>query len=92
MSKRIADETIMRALKEEEQKVRDKRMAMAVKEGSVKVEPIDFDVWFSQVADKLHSMHKKEVIKSDFKARGLSTLELPETYVQALAKYGVKLG
>lgn len=54
-------------------------------------ETIDFDGWWAMRATRIPSQHHKEVVKADFRGRGLSTKETMEDYDIALSKYGVKL-
>jgi hypothetical protein len=52
---------------------------------------LDFDTWHAIRQGAIPSQHKKEILKADFKARGLLSLATMEQFDQALEKYGVKL-
>jgi len=52
---------------------------------------LDFDAWYAMRAGQISKQHHKEIIKADFKARGLGQCESLEDFDSALAKYGVKL-
>jgi len=68
------------------------QVTMAPKE-PVKAEApkIDFDAWFIMRKSKIPSHHHKEIMKADFKGRGLGQCESIEDFDAALRKYGVKL-
>ena len=59
--------------------------------GTKAVQKVDFDVWYSRRVSIIPPVHYKEIIQTDFKARGLSTKETMESYDAALAKYGIKI-
>ena len=52
---------------------------------------VDFDAWFAMRGPKIPPQHHKEVVKADFKGRGLGQHESLEDFDAALRKYGVKL-
>jgi len=52
---------------------------------------LDFDAWWAMNEKKIPSQHHKEIIKAEFRARGLSLKEPAQSYNEALKKYGVKL-
>ena len=52
---------------------------------------VDFDAWFSMRGPKIPPQHHKEILKADFKGRGLGQCESLEDFDTALKKYGVKL-
>lgn len=52
---------------------------------------IDFDGWWASRAKLIAPQHHKEIVKADFRGRGLSTLETMEDYDDALREYGIKL-
>lgn len=52
---------------------------------------IDFDGWWALRSTKIPSQHHKEVIKADFRGRGLTTMETMEDFDEALKEYGIKL-
>ena len=53
---------------------------------------VDFDVWYAMRGSKIPPQHHKEIIKADFKGRGLSQYENLQDFDAALGKYGVNLG
>ena len=54
-------------------------------------EKVDFDEWFAVRELQIPKHHRKEIIKADFKGRGLSGYETMEAFDKALGKYGIKL-
>lgn len=54
-------------------------------------ELIEFDVWHVMRNKMIPGHHMKEIIKADFKGRGLGDKETLATFDKALANYGVKL-
>lgn len=52
---------------------------------------LDFNVWFAMREKKIPGQHLREIIRADFKGRGLATKETLATFDEALRKYGVKL-
>jgi hypothetical protein len=52
---------------------------------------VDFIVWWALNEKKIPSHHHKEIIKADFKARGLSDMESMEDFSEALKKYGLDI-
>lgn len=65
--------------------------AMEQEEAAEEAECIDFDGWWAARATKIPSQHHKEIIKADFRGRGLSTKETMEDFDAALKLYGIKL-
>jgi hypothetical protein len=55
------------------------------------LEKIDFDAWFAMRSKQISKQHHKEIIKADFKSRGLQQNESLEDFDEALRKYGIKL-
>ena len=52
---------------------------------------IDFDSWFAQRSAKIPAQHHREILKADFKARGVGEEATMAEYDNALNKYGIKL-
>lgn len=52
---------------------------------------LDFDAWFAMRGSKIPPQHHKEIVKADFKGRGLDQCESLEDFDAALRKYGVRL-
>lgn len=65
--------------------------AMEQEAAAEEAELIDFDGWWASRATKIPAQHHKEIIKADFRGRGLSSKESMEVFDAALDKYGVKL-
>lgn len=65
---------------------------LAVEEVVLEQAPkFDFDAWYAMRGNKIPRQHHKEILKADFKARGLQQCESIEDFDAALEKYGVKL-
>ena len=58
----------------------------------VAVPQLDFDAWYALRKLRIPKHHHKEILKADFKARGLGQQESMQDFDAALEKYGVKLG
>ena len=93
--KALEDKLLREKMKEMERAKRDKLLA----ENKVRIqraEPqedgkIDFDSWWSPTAKRLSiKPWMKEIIKADFKGRGLSNREAPEKYEEGLSLFGIK--
>lgn len=56
-----------------------------------KEELLEFDSWWVMRRDSIPAMHSKEIVKADFRGRGLSQMETLEKFDWALEKYGIKL-
>lgn len=54
-------------------------------------ELVDFDGWWATRRSKIPEHHRKEIIRADFKGRGLSDSETMEDFDAALKLYGLKL-
>lgn len=52
---------------------------------------LDFDGWHAMRKHLIPAVHKKEILKADFKARKVPTLATVAEFDEALKKYGVKL-
>lgn len=52
---------------------------------------LHFDGWWSLRKDAIPAIHKKEIIKADFKARKVADMATMAEFDEALKKYGVKL-
>lgn len=62
-----------------------------VEKSAPQQELLEFDVWHVMRSPKIPQHHMKEIIKADFRARGLSEKESMEVFDKALSDYGVKL-
>ena len=49
-----------------------------------------FDAWYALRGSSIPAQHMKEILRADFKARGLSDMETLQRYDAALVQYGVK--
>jgi hypothetical protein len=52
---------------------------------------IDFDTWHAIRQAAIPQQHKKEILKADFKARGLGQIETMQKFDEALRLYGVMI-
>lgn len=67
-----------------------KKTVIEPKESSTEPK-FDFDTWFTVRRNDIPKHHHKEIIKADFKARGLPALCTMQEFDSALEKYGLKL-
>lgn len=78
--------------KEQEEPALIEETSAAMPAACEEVEPkVDFDAWFAMRGSKIPPQHHKEIVKADFKGRGLSQHESLEDFDAALRKYGIKL-
>lgn len=54
-------------------------------------ELVEFETWHASRGPKIPQHHHKEILKADFKARGLCDMATMKDFDEALTKYGVKL-
>jgi len=52
---------------------------------------VDFDTWYVLREPQIPAHHRKEIIKADFKGRGISVIATMAEFDEALRKYGIKL-
>jgi len=52
---------------------------------------IEFDVWYAMREAAIPGQHHREILKADFKGRGLKEFETVEAFDIALQKYGISL-
>lgn len=52
---------------------------------------VEFDAWYAKRSSRIPALHKKEIIKADFKGRKVPMLATMTEFDEALKKYGVKL-
>jgi hypothetical protein len=52
---------------------------------------VEFDIWYAMRKAAIPMQHYKEILKADFKGRGLKELETVDSFDKALQKYGVSL-
>jgi hypothetical protein len=65
--------------------------APAAQEAAAQEPLVEFNAWFASRSKKIPAQHHREVLKADFKARGLGAMASMEDFDQALRKYGIKL-
>ena len=65
--------------------------APEVVEEKVEEPKIDFDGWHAMRKHRIPAIHKKEILKADFKARKVPALATMAEFDEALKKYGVQL-
>lgn len=76
-------------------------MAEEVAVEEVKVQPkveaepeeakVEFDGWWAVRQSKIPAQHRKEIVKADFKGRGMTNVGTMSAFDAALKLYGVKL-
>ena len=69
----------------------DSPVVVQPKPTAIQPPTIAFDAWWAMNEKRIPVQHRKEIIKADFRARGLSMKETANTYNDALKVYGVKL-
>ena len=52
---------------------------------------VEFDGWWAARSGVIPAVHKKEIIKADFKGRKVSMVSTMADFDEALKQYGVKL-
>jgi hypothetical protein len=52
---------------------------------------VEFDDWWAQRMSKIPSVHRKEIIKADFRGRKIVGLQTMEAFDAALEEYGIQL-
>jgi hypothetical protein len=52
---------------------------------------VEFEEWWSHRMNQIPTVHRKEILKADFRGRGLSEIETMSAFDAALEKYGIKL-
>jgi len=82
--------------KEEIKEMEKKKREAAIKAASAKPAPsgekaVSFDEWYAMRSAAIPKVHRKEVLKADFKGQGLGASADLARYDQALERYGVKL-
>ena len=78
-------------IKEMERKKREEALKKAKVAPAASEEEVSFDQWYMMRASSIPGIHRKEILKADFKGRGLGDKAAAEKYDEALEKYGVKL-
>lgn len=66
-------------------------VAVVVEKPKVEVPKLEFDGWWALRSAAIPAIHKKEIIKADFKGRKVSMVSTIAEFDEALKKYGVKL-
>ena len=84
--------SIKEEIKEMERKKRDAaHKAAAAKPAQPNGREVSFDEWYMMRSAAIPKVHRKEMLKADFKGRGLGNKAELTRYDEALEKYGVKL-
>jgi hypothetical protein len=52
---------------------------------------VEFDEWWAQRMHRIPSIHRKEIIKADFRGRKVVGLQTMEIFDAALEQYGILL-
>jgi hypothetical protein len=52
---------------------------------------VEFDEWWAQRMNQIPSIHRKEIVKADFRGRKVVGLQTMEVFDAALEEYGIKL-
>lgn len=66
--------------------------AAAIVEAPKAEEPkVPFDGWYALRASAIPAIHKKEILKADFKGRKVPMVATMAEFDEALKKYGVRL-
>jgi hypothetical protein len=68
-----------------------KRQEALSKSPAAMEQKMHFDAWHALRASSIPGHHMKEILRADFKARGLGDKETVIRYDAALAQYGVRL-
>ena len=66
-------------------------VVVEAKPAPVEQPKLDFDGWHAMRKHLIPALHKKEILKADFKARKVPALATIAEFDEALKKYGVKL-
>jgi RNA recognition motif-containing protein len=89
--KKVADEKKLKDdIKEMESKKREAAMKYA-KPQKKEDDKISFDKWHAMRVSDIPTIHRKEILRADFKGRGLKDKASAKDWDEALEKYGVKL-
>jgi len=88
----MGKKNLMKEIKEMERKAREEGMA-SIEEAPAqdKPEEVDLDSWYFLRSKNIPGQHMKEIIRADFKARGLGNKDTMENFDKALESYGVKI-
>lgn len=89
---KLVDEN-MESSEIEQADVEETDMVEAVQAAPKVVEAIkvEFDGWWAARSSVIPAVHKKEIIKADFKGRKVSMVSTMADFDEALKQYGVKL-
>ncbi len=89
MAKNKDNKEAIKKMEAEKRAAAHKTMAAAKPADSE--EKVSFDEWYAQRSGSIPKIHRKEILKADFKARGCGAKASLACYDKALGKYGVKL-
>ena len=78
--------------KKNKNKQNSESISNANEEMNVVEEPkVEFDGWYAKRSGQIPAVHKKEILKADFKGRKVPMVATMAEFDEALKKYGVKL-
>lgn len=87
---RLRDLELLKNIKKQERKAKEAERANQQKDEQ-NAQAISFEVWWMEFSRKKNLRHHiKEILKSDFKARGLKDMELKEAFDKAATQFGYK--
>ena len=88
-----ASEEDKKDYKEEIKKMESKKREAAIKNAPAApaANDVSFDEWYMMRSAGIPKIHRKEILRADFKGRGLGAKADLAQYDEALGKYGVKL-
>lgn len=88
--KKDSEKDMMAEIKKMEAEKRAKAMEKQPKKNK-EDEEISFDTWWMRRSKMIPQAHRKEIIKADFKGRGMKDKAKTSDFDKALEKYGLKL-
>ena len=90
----MAKKKVSKKKSDSDLKAKIKEMEAMKREASAPVQldkKVSFDSWYHQRKKLIPRQHLKEILKADFKSRGLGSEATMEEYDKALKLYGIKL-
>lgn len=88
---KVDQKELKKEIKEMERKKREAAHKAAAVAPAPANRDISYDEWYMMRSAAIPKVHRKEVLRADFKARGLGKKADLASYDEALEKYGVKL-
>ncbi len=74
-----------------EAEMADEAEAAPEQEAAAEEPKVQFDGWYALRSARIPAIHKKEILKADFKGRKVPMLATMAEFDEALKKYGVEL-